>query len=1637
MRGNRDSKVFRNFIVSILVIALTFGNWAVLGQWVVSKATSSTLDVQEDETKVKNVKFNIGIWNGEDSQYSYTSDINDMVKLKSYISVENEGYLKDAYISFGAENGEDKNFNIVNINQDEDIVKNSSDNEIALKQITENKTINLEFDLKYNITNIETDLNKNNIAKLTAVYVDNNGKENKIEKSIMFNLNWICQNDVMLETEISKYTEYNLPEENGVIITQNLKLTQNKEEKLPFKNIEITAKQLQIDEKSADKIIITNQNRKIDYEILGNNQIKFTEENAKTQEEYKITYIFKDEKLKENLKIETNANVKANIYGENEEKQADCELISTIDAKNGDIVQLNTDKIEEISKGKMYANHNQKIPEYETTYNTNLEIEIAYAENLKGIKVQDTATYFENAENKQYEMQDSIESYVIYKRTSINKADFDTILGEEGWIKIFDKDNNQIAEINKETSLDESDNYNIVYENETSNITIKTSKIINEGTLAIHNKKAIKSQLLYTKEQVKTFQNLVDIFNLSLIDTEESETEVNSYTINTKLNETSTKSKLSLSSNKLSSISKNENVELKIELNNNSENSDLYQNPKFEIELPKEISDIEIKDANILFDEELQIENISKSVKNGRITISIKLKGTQSKFLLEEYTNGTTIILNTNITVDMRTASKTDAIIMTYNNENAIKYNEENYGQAKTDIEFVSPVGMIIGTEIANYNANEEKIISVSQGSKTGKLEIYTEKKQAQVNLLVMNNTGNDCDNLTVLGRIPFKGQKINEFETTLDTQLGQNIKVESNLENVKIYYSENEQATADLTNEENKWTEEFQSLENVKSYMIKITDTVKQADFMNIKYNIKIPANLEHNAYIYDTATVYFENNRETGKINEEATSDIMCLTTGRGPQMEITQNATIPNGAYANEGQKIRYEIKVKNTGIDPIYNLEIKDILPENAIYTVYTRNGLSQGYDEKNPNAQILMWKLEKLDIGEETKVEFYVEVNKLSGTEETEYMINNASVNADDLEKEIFAEEYKNIVKSPEILVTEIPTVAEEVLLRENSDLTYNIRIQNNKNEDINGIALTKTLPEGLDYKDAYTIKYNPEYEEWEKVLTGTYNNENRKITLDLGTIAKDEDVQIKIETVTSKLQENEYSRKIETFLKITGNNISDYTGDVQRNTIAKPKLETETLCDNNNKYLNDGETVTYTLKATNVSNISANNVSISDVLPDNLELVESYYEIGNFKVTTSMDNNRKIEAISNLQPNETMVLTIKAKAVSKSQNIKVKNTAEIGSSELGVSQDKTVTHIVEAVQTKGSVPIETETRKYSISGKVWYDKNRDGTREENDENIANSEILVINADTGYPVKTATSDNDGNYYINDLDQGNYLVICKYDENKYQVTEYKKGGVSNTNNSDVISTEVQDNGKVYIAAISDTIRIENSDFENIDIGLTDKLIFDLKLESGIEKITLQNNKEIREHQYNDANLAKFDIAPEVLDGSKIYVEYKIKVTNEGNIAGYAKNIVDYMPKGMQFISELNPSWYIAQNGNIYSNELANTAINPGETKEIKLILLKNMTEENTGINVNTVEIYETYNEYGLSDIDSKENNQSDTEDDYSQTTTLIAVQAGGKILNTAWIFVVLVILLLVLYNGRKNGVIVLKKNKRKYK
>ena len=1289
---------------------------------------------------------------------------------------------------------------------------------------------------------------------------------------------------------------------------------------------------------------------------------------------------------------------------------------------------------------------------------------------MKQIAISDKGAVFINEEGKKYDMQDTTRSYVFYKSTKINKTNFEQILGEDGLIKIIDSENNKIAQINKDTLVNENGEYYINYENNISNITIITSEIMQEGTLEIKNEKSIAPLTPYIKEQVQKFKYLEDEYSVDL-QVEDQSINIGQAIVKNELSESKTEAVLSVNNNKLSSITKNENVEIKIELKNNIETSDLYKNPTFEIELPKEISKIDIKDANILFDEELQIESIEQNNKNGKIIVSIKLKGTQTQFLMEEYINGTTIVLNTDIEVDIRTSSKIENIVMRYYNENANTYNLESHGEYISNIEFISPIGMIIGTELTDYNADGTSIMSVSQGPKTGKLEIYTDAKNAQTNILVMNNTGNNCEDLTILGRLPFKDNKNiitgENLGTTTNAKLNSEIIIESKYENIEIYYSDNGEASADLTIPENNWTKDFASLENVKSYIVKINEIIAQSDIINIRYNFEIPANLEHNAYMYQDVVAYFTNNREVAKVSETAQADIMCLTTGKGPQMEIEQTASIPNGGEANEGQKIKYTITIKNKGIDPIYNLKITDILPENAIYTVYTRNGLAMGYDEKDPNAEKLEWNIEKVEVDETVKVQFEVEVNQLPTIEEyysqnpnfveqngkfylreneelkeltqipTITMKNQVHVNAQDLGKELNAGEYTNIIKSPEIIVTEVPTIAEEVLMREGHELVYNIRVKNNKAEDLNNINISKVLPEGLEFGEIYSIKYNEEYEEWEKDIIGTYDETTKTANINVGTIAQNSDVHIKIQVKTSKLAEEEYSRDVETITKITGSNIGEYTGDTKKNTIAKPKLVTEYICSNDNKYIQDGELVEYSIKVTNVSTISANNVEIKDVLPEGLEFIKANYTIGEFTVTTLMDENRQIQATANLMPNETITLNIKAKAVSTTKNINVENTATINSQELGSAETETVTHIVEPVEEQGSIIAEKQERQYTISGKVWYDQNRNGARDKGENPIPESEIMVINTETGAITHRITADGDGNYYINDLAKGNYVIICKYDNEKYQVTEYRKLGVQENINSDVINVDIEENGEKYTGAITDTIRINNEDYTNIDIGLSDKLIFDLTLNSELTKMTLQNEEGIKEYNYENEKLPKLDINPDLLTTSTVYMEYKITVTNEGNVPGFANNIVNYIPKGNNFNSELNPSWYIGQDGNIYSNELADQVINPGETKEIKLILIKEMTEQNTGMNINRTEIQETYNEFGLQDTDSTENNKSDTEDDYSEVSALITLSLGGTVVYNTGIFIIIIGLAVALYFTKKHRIINIPIKEKRYK
>ena len=104
-------------------------------------------------------------------------------------------------------------------------------------------------------------------------------------------------------------------------------------------------------------------------------------------------------------------------------------------------------------------------------------------------------------------------------------------------------------------------------------------------------------------------------------------------------------------------------------------------------------------------------------------------------------------------------------------------------------------------------------------------------------------------------------------------------------------------------------------------------------------------------------------------------------------------------------------------------------------------------------------------------------------------------------------------------------------------------------------------------------------------------------------------------------------------------------------------------------------------------------------------------------------------------------------------------------------------------------------------------------------------------------------------------------------------------------------------------------------------------------------------------------------------------------------------------------------------------------------PGEEKEVKLVLTKTMTNENAGVVNNRAEIAEDYNEYGNSDINSTPNNNISGENDMGAADVIIGVSTGGSMV--AYIVLVMINTILIAIAIRlmiKNKIIRIKKERR---
>lgn len=320
---------------------------------------------------------------------------------------------------------------------------------------------------------------------------------------------------------------------------------------------------------------------------------------------------------------------------------------------------------------------------------------------------------------------------------------------------------------------------------------------------------------------------------------------------------------------------------------------------------------------------------------------------------------------------------------------------------------------------------------------------------------------------------------------------------------------------------------------------------------------------------------------------------------------------------------------------------------------------------------------------------------------------------------------------------------------------------------------------------------------------------------------------------------------------------------------------------------------------------------------------------------------------------------------------------------------------KSFTYYLGSYDDNGNLIPDVIEKKYKISGTAWLDSSKEGRMDENESKISSIPVKAVDKNRNVVCNTTTS-QDGTYKLENLPEGEYTVIFEYDTSKYSLTTYEGTGIEESVNSNVVKGTYE--GKTV--ATTDTIEITDKNIANINIGLMEGSNFDLSLNKKVKQISMANTKKTQTKKY-DTQLAKIDLDYKYINNTKVAIEYEITITNEGDIPGYATKIVDYLPEGFDFSTELNKDWYTSTNKNIETKALANTIINPGESKTVTLVLTKNMNENGNGIYSNTAEIAEDYNEYGQADTDSTPGNNKEGEDDQSSANVILGLKTGGPV------------------------------------
>ena len=1639
------NKILKISVVILLIMTLTMTNFIFLGSSIISYAADNI------STNHKNIEFDAYFKNNDGQKITTLDRTYNMQDMSLYLSlnVNKEGFF------IGEVELLNSNFTIMS--SESEFVSKVEDNKIYLNQINAGTTAEIEVKvkpveedvMKVSMLNCESDLS------LTGIYRDSTEKDIQIEatRNVTIRLIEAITNE-SLENNLQVITNKTLKisgEDKRVIqLSLNMGLKDNN---YPMKEIYAKVNVPEIDGKTPEVIKDINLNTMSAFEYkYENGYVEITLKNDVTEnnqilwrkqgnENVILTYVYDADIDLENVEI--NQEEKVTLHNDKELTSntgtvtlSNKEIDSTIEVTASNLV-------ESIYKGKLYSGIDKQY-----SSKTVLDVNLANIEEYISIKEESSKYITENSE---------IESNIYYNNTTINKESFDKIFGQDGVMQIYNENNVLIAKVEKDTKTDENGNFVIDYTGkEPKAIEIRTSKPIAEGSLEFNHTKTIKVSDISTVKAANSIITKV-VYGYNNYDEKTMNAKEGTYTkgieaeVETRmiLNETMTETKLEINRNSLSTIIAND-IEIKLILKTDDESRDLYRNPTFTIELPEQVQSIQINSINLLYEEELKIVNYSV---DGRY-ITIQMEGEQTSYKAQSV-EGANIIINATINVDRTSIAKPETINVTYTNEKANAYaNNEEMGRISKEIEIVAPkdvtaINRIQALDVETIGEEEETNVSLQRG---------TESIQVGVDFEIINNNEENVENVNIMGTFPTKTE-----ENNIDIKVVDGIQVE----NAKVYYTENENATADISDTANGWTESISNPETVKKYLI-LMDKIDSRTVVDGGYTIEIPENLEYN----QMATEGYEVNYTKGQARSTNTvkATEIKMETGVGPKLETNLTATLAGellteSSTVKNGEVIKYTVQVSNVGSEDVTNVKVTGMIPEGTMLVEpvdnYEYTGASYYKAIRTENFEET---IDSLKVGEIKTVEYEVMVS--SNLEAGTSIANTAEINYLDVVQE--TNEFKVLSEVGTLRTMAKRVTDRKVDLYEAGMVEYFAIIKNISSETIDNVTVKTHKSDNLEVTRLTVISGMSENEVGDDEIypiTSEGNQEVREETnseinedtqsevieysdeINIGTLAPGEVKVLSYNMIINKMPDNQ----IDTinFSVTASDGQIEHKSNAWQDRVNSFDIDMTMESNTENKYVKSGDNITYTIKVKNNSSSETSGLVIKDEIPSELTVNKVTKDGEDVSFTTNA-----IEIQSEIPANGEMTIVIEtvvdySAARTEAQTITNRAIASIYGEDVATTSD--LNHIIEAdvidEDNNGNGQDDDNNNNNNndnnqngaiangeqmISGLAWYDANGNGKKDDGEQNLSDIHVKLLNVQTNQFVKNtsgeileATTNENGMYVLDNISNGEYIIIFEYNNSQYALTKYKAEGISEAENSDARLNELLIEDARQEVASTDMIHIDNENISDMNIGLIELQNFDLKLDKYVSRILVQNSAGTTTREYNNTTTAKIELDAKQMSGSTVIIEYNIVVTNVGEVAGYARNIVDYMPNDLEFSSELNKDWYEEGNA-LYTTVFGNDIINPGESKTVTLTLTKTMGEDNL-VTRNNAEIYEDYNDLGLEDGNSTPGNNATGENDIGFADVIISIRTGGVIYMTIGITVTIIILA-----GIVAGIVVKRKN-----